>query len=269
MCSITITLNPTDESSVSGVAVTVVDSEGVSQTATADANGQVSFSGVANGSATVSASGYSITTNSTITVSANATSFTCNCFYTPLGVWAYYADGSLKSEAEADTNAIGVAVITANCRFVIDKLATNRDNTIQYGGYNKDLSNIGVVVTSDAATAKLDFDGKGNTTKIITALSGYNDSYVIGAAAAEACRAAFGGNGYMGSLGEWNEAYANKASIDSMMTKIGGTAISSDYYWASTLYNAFTRSWILTWIDGDAYNNDRASNRRVRAFRAL
>jgi hypothetical protein len=267
---ITITLNPTDESSVSGVAVTVTDSEGTSQTATANAQGQVSFSGVANGSATVSAEGYSISTNRTITVSANATSFTCNCIYLLQGVWAYYADGSFKSEAEADTNAIGVAVVTSNCAFVIDKLATNSDNTIQYGGYNKDLSSIGVVVTSDAATAKLDFDGEGNTTKIITALSGYNDGYVIGAAAAEACRAAFGGNGYMGSLGEWNEAYANKASVDSMMTKIGGTEISnSSYHWASTLNNASDRSWSLYWYDGRTDTYLRRNTNRVRAFRAL
>jgi hypothetical protein len=190
--------------------------------------------------------------------------------YATQGVWAYYSDGTLKSYEDADSSAIGVAVITNNCRFVIDKLATNSGGTIQYGGYNKNLSNIGVVVTSDAATAKLDFDGEGNTTKLINALSGYNDGYSTGAPACEACRAAFGGNGYMGSLGEWNEAYANKASVDSMMTKIRGTAIrTTSYHWASTLYDASPNSWRLDWSFGRTGSDGRGNGNRVRAFRAL
>ena len=188
----------------------------------------------------------------------------------PLGVWAYYANGSIRDYANADSNAIGVAVVTANCGFVIDKLATNGNNRIRYGGYNKDLSNIGVVVTSDASTAKLDFAGEDNTTKLINALDGYNDGYVTGAAAAEACRAAFNGSGYMGSLGEWNEAYANKSAVDSMMTKIGGTAILTNRtHWASTICSASSTSWNLNWNDGYLGSNSRSYNALVRAFKAL
>lgn len=188
----------------------------------------------------------------------------------PLGVWAYYANGSIRDYTSADSNAIGVAVVTANCRFVIDKLATNGNNRIRYGGNNKDLSNIGVVVSSNADTALTDFAGEDNTTKLINALDGYNDGYVTGAAAAEACRAAFGGNGYMGSLGEWNEAYANKSDVDSMMTKIGGTAILTNrVHWSSTLYNDSSTSWNLNWNDGYLGANSRSYNALVRAFRAL
>lgn len=188
----------------------------------------------------------------------------------PLGVWAYYADGSIRDYANADTNAIGVAVVTENCGFVIDKLATNGNNRIAYGGYNKDLSNIGVVVSSNVNTAITDFDGEDNTTKLINALDGYNDGYVTGAAAAEACRAAFGGNGYMGSLGEWNEAYANKSAVDSMMAKIGGTAILTNrVHWSSTLYNASSTSWNISWNDGYLNGNGRSYNALVRAFKAL
>ena len=40
------------------------------------------------------------------------------------GIYACYEDGSLKSYAEADTNALGVAVITSDCAFGISKDAT-------------------------------------------------------------------------------------------------------------------------------------------------
>lgn len=163
-----------------------------------------------------------------------------------------------------------MAVVTNNCSFVIDKVATNSGNTIKFGGYNKGLSGIGVVCTSTQADALLDYDGEGNTTKIITACSGYNDGYVTGAAAAEACRAAFNGQGYLPSLGELKTAYDNKSSIDSMMTKIGGTAINTVYYhWASTLYYANEYSWTLYWGNGSMYSSGRYNSFCVRAFRAL
>ena len=93
----------------------------------------------------------------------------------PVGVWAYYADGSIKDYTNADSNAIGVAVVTANCGFVIDKIDTNSGGRIRYGGNDKDLSGIGVVQTTDVDLAKADFDGEGNTTKLINALASYND----------------------------------------------------------------------------------------------
>ena len=37
------------------------------------------------------------------------------------GIYAYYSDGSVKTYENADSNAIGVAVVTDNCRFVINK----------------------------------------------------------------------------------------------------------------------------------------------------
>lgn len=251
---------------VEGITVTLTDSDDVSHSGTTDANGVVQLSGVVSGSAKVSASGYQLT-NSSITVNASSRSFTCG--FAPLGVWAYYADGTFKSEAEADTDAIGVAVVTANCGFVIDKLATNNNRTIGYGGYNKNLSDIGVVITSDANTANLDFAGESNTTKIINALYGINDGNATGAAAAEACRAAFNGNGYMGSLGEWSEAYTNKSAVDSIMTKIGGTAIGTYSFWCSTLGDNNQKAWVKAWNNGNQSSTNRSNTSRVRAFKAL
>lgn len=205
------------------------------------------------------------------TFTAEQASRTVTIVYEELvyGVFAYYSDGSLRSYDDADTNAIGVAVLDENCSFVIDKVATNSGNTIKFGGYNKDLSGIGIVCTASLVKALLDYDGTGNTTKIINALGGYDDGYSTGAPAAEACRAAFGGVGYLPSLGEWQTAYNNKSSVDSMMTKIGGTQIERAANWTSTLYSASNGIWDLNWSNGQIFHNHGIVTQWVRAFRAL
>ena len=151
------------------------------------------------------------------------------------GVFAYYSDGTILPYSQATTGAIGVAVIDDDACFVIDK--TDAARNIAFGGYDRDLSMWNIVIASTAATAKTDFDGYRNTTKLISACAGYTDSSysITGAPAAEACRQQFSGKGYLPALGEWNVAYKYKTDITSMMSKIGGTAITESYYWAITI----------------------------------
>jgi len=43
----------------------------------------------------------------------------------------------------------------------------------------------------------------------------------------------------MGSAGEWQKVKTYETEINSMMTKIGGTALNSSYnYWTSTLQDS-------------------------------
>jgi len=207
-------------------------------------------------------SGYTTPATQTFTAGQVSRAVTVTYAKINLGIFAYYSDGSLKNLDHADSSAIGVAVLTSNAKFVMDKANVSGD-TKTFGGYNVDMSSIGVVVTTDATTAKADFKGAENTTKIINKLGSSS------APAAAACRAAFGGVGYLGTCGEWNEAYANKSAINSMMTKIGGTAITEDYYWTSTLYNASADSWKLYWGNGGTGGSGRGNSNYVRAFRAL
>ena len=100
--------------------MTVRDSEGISHSGITNSNGVVRLTGVVGGSAKVSANGYQLT-NSSITVNAPSRTFTCRL--APLGVWAYYSDGSLKSYAEADYKAIGVAVSALTLIPAIDRLS--------------------------------------------------------------------------------------------------------------------------------------------------
>ena len=193
----------------------------------------------------------------------------------PPGVYIQHVNGTLFSESEwtaggyANSDANGVAVSSSDASFVIAKQNAS-SSKLQWGGYDKTVPDI--VTSTSSATAVLDFDGAGNTPKIIEYLAGTNDSYVDGAPAAEAC-AAFtfpnGKKGYLPALGEWLVAYNNKTAVVSAMTLIGGTAINSNYYWSSTQYSSVS-SWRLDWSNGREYNLYKNSSYYYsRAFAAL
>lgn len=191
------------------------------------------------------------------------------------GVYIQHIDGSLYTESEwtaggyANSDANGVAVISSDASFVIAKDDAS-SSTLRWGGQGKTITDI--VTSSSSATAVLDYDGIGNTPKIIEQLDGYNDSYSsIGAPAAEACAAFIfpsGQTGYLPALGEWQVAYNNNTAVESAMTLIGGTAIKSEYYWSSTQYNG-SHSWYLPWSDSNLYRNFKSYSFYVRAFAAL
>lgn len=204
--------------------------------------------------------------------------FTHECnfvFAKDAGVYIQHVNGALYTESEwtaggyANSDANGVAILSETVpAFVIAKEDAS-SSTIRWGGYGKTVPDI--VTATSSATAVLDYDGAGNTPKIIEYLAGTNDGYVDGAPAAEAC-AAFtfpnGKKGYLPALGEWQGAYNNKTAVVSAMSLIGGTAIKSDYYWSSTQYSS-NRSWYLTWSNGDLDYRNKYYNYYLRAFAAL
>lgn len=205
--------------------------------------------------------------------------FTHECnfvFAKDAGVYIQHVNGSLYTESEwtaggyANSDANGVAILSETVpAFVIAKQDAS-SSTLRWGGYDKTVP--GIVTDTSYATAVLDYDGAGNTPKIIEYLAGTNDGYVDGAPAAEAC-AAFtfpnGKKGYLPALGEWKGAYDNKTAVVSAMTLIGGTAISTDNYYCSSTQDSSDNSWILHWDTGDLGNNRKSYDRHVRAFTAL
>lgn len=205
------------------------------------------------------------------TYTANQPQRTVDIVYiSKFGVFIEDIDGNLYTETEWDGSktANGIAVLTDNCRFVIAKQNASSSN-LRWGGYGKTVPDI--VTATSSATAVLDYDGAGNTPKIIEYLAGTNDGSVDGAPAAEAC-AAFtfpnGKKGYLPALGEWKTAYNNKTAVESAMTLIGGEAIQTNYYWSST-QNSSNRSWYLYWINGYMNYNLKSIDTSVRAFAAL
>ena len=191
------------------------------------------------------------------------------------GVFIQHVNRSLYTTDEwtaggyANADANGVAIISDETAFIIAK-ADASSSTLRWGGYGKTIT--GIVTSTSSATAVLDYDGVGNTQKIIEQLSGYNDGYVTGAPAAEACVAYTfpnGDTGYLPALGELQTAYNNISAINSAMSLIGGTTINTTYYHWSSTQDSYNYSWRLSLDTGSKYNYQKNGNLRVRAFSAF
>lgn len=203
--------------------------------------------------------------------------FTHECnfvFAKDAGVYIQHVNGSLYTESEwttggyANSDANGVAVLGSDVSFLIAKEDAS-SSAIAWGGYNKTITEI--VTATKFAEATLDFDGYGNTPKIIEQCAGYTNNSVTGAPAAEACAAytfPSGQKGYLPALGEWQNAYNNKSAVVSAMSLIGGAAIQNDRYWSSTQYDG-SSSFLLHWEYGDLKIDNKYLADSVRAFAAL
>jgi hypothetical protein len=191
------------------------------------------------------------------------------------GVYIQHKDGSLYTESEwtaggyANSDANGVALLSeTHPGFVIAKQDAS-SSTLPWGGYGKTIT--GIVSSTDSAVALLDFDGIGNTPKIIEQCAGYTDSSVTGAPAAEACAAytfPSGQKGYLPALGEWKIASDNKSAVDSAMALIGGTEVKAQYYGSSTQKGS-SYNWILNWGTNLISDSWKQNKNGVRAFAAL
>ena len=222
---------------------------------------------------TISASsvkGYNIEISES-SITASQQTRTVTVAYTKIANGIYICDntGALTAVGSWNTSnnssAIGVAVISDNCAFVIEKTVSYSYKA--WGGYETTISEI--VTTTDKNTAKTDYLGESNTTKIINQLGSGN------APAADYCRSrSYTVNGttlygYLGALGEWQTAYDNKSSINSALSKIGGTAIvTNDYHWTSTQRSS-GHAWLLHWYNGDASYTNKNGSPYVRAFYPL
>ena len=203
-------------------------------------------------------------------VTASQQTRTVTVAYTKIANGIYICDntGNLTAVGSWNTSnnssAIGVAVISDNCFFVIEK--TESTSIMKWGGKGTTIS--GIETITDSSIAKTDYAGESNTTKIINQLGSQ-------AEAANYCRGrscTVNGTtlyGYLGAFGEWWTAYNNKAAVDSALSKIGGTAINADYNWTSTQYSS-DKAWMLYWKSDDGANPyDKDRNLHVRAFYPL
>ena len=183
------------------------------------------------------------------------------------GVFIYDTNGNLTKPEEWDTAnndlAVGVAVIDENCSFVIGK--TQSSSGIVWSNTLYGTNVFGTVTTTDSSPAKTDYAGEYNSAIIRGRTSGEENAFSL----AYSNTITVNGTtlyGYLGALGEWQTAYNNKSSIDSALSKIGGTAISIDnYHWASTQHSP-TNAWYLDWDNGNVSYINKNDNSCVRAF---
>ena len=185
------------------------------------------------------------------------------------GVFIYDTNGNLTKPEEWNTAnndlAVGVAVIDENCSFVIGK--TQNNNGIAWSSklFGTDVS--GIVTTEESSIALTDYAGEANSAIVRGLTSGENNAFNW----AYSNTITVDGtilHGYIGALGEWQTAYNNKSSIDSALSKIGGTAMNTGNHWTSTQASP-TNAWCLTWGNGVVGGSTKDSSNYVRAFYPL
>ena len=139
----------------------------------------------------------------------------------PNGVYILHTNGKIYPrnfwKTSENANAVGVAVKTSKCAFVI---SPDEQPFMQWGSYGTFI--MGCVTTNSDETKRKDYEGKSNTDAIIAQL-GEEEDY-----AAKYCRNYTfknGAKGYLPASGELYEAYLNKSEIDACMSLIGGQVL--------------------------------------------
>lgn len=152
------------------------------------------------------------------------------------GVYILDVDNKLfkkdKWDIANNSKAMGVAVITDNCAFCIQIIEDGRLYPFTTDGHLIDEFP-SVVTTKDREVALKDFKGYSNSDTITS-----NDWDRIYEALFAAWVEWPNGhtNGYVGSLGEWQELYQHVDEVNEYLALIDGDPIDS-YYWSSTLYD--------------------------------
>ena len=157
------------------------------------------------------------------------------------GLYIQHVNGSLYTYDEwnngryADEKAEGVAIVSDSCSFVMAK--ENLASQYAFGGYGMTLAG---VQTHDS-DAMLDFNGRANTTAVISALKGKTDSKGIqgspAATAATEYQFPSGRYGYLGSAGEWQLVRENKNKVQRLSNLIGAIDPMSGTNWTSSVYD--------------------------------
>lgn len=173
-----------------------------------------------------------------------------------LGVFILGTDSNLYSANEwskPNYYAVGVAVLTNNCKFVIAPDGRALSNWSV--GSNALIA--GVTATTDKSIAEKDYKGVQNTANII---SKYGTSNTYAGKVCSSYTFRNGKNGYLGAAGEWKEVYNNKTEINACLSKIGGEQIGESPAWSSTQYNKDS-AWFM--------NNGNLEHRQKTAPLAL
>lgn len=184
------------------------------------------------------------------------------------GIYILDTDNSLITRSnwsiENNNKAVGVVVLLSKCQFVIAPTDSSSTQIWSKGGAQDVVP--GVTTTTEPVMARTtDYRGAQNSSAIVAQ---YGDTSDYAAGWCQSFLFKNGERGYLGSCSEWQEAYNNKAEIDTCMSLIGGTAIATGYYWTSTQCNS-SSSWSMHWNKSDLHKSLKSDVRRVRAFAPL
>ena len=259
--TVTITLTASDGSSLSGATVTIkAASSGEEIASYTWAGNAIQVSLPAGLEVEVSMSEYATASQTFVPKIGGSRSVALELIHLVVGVWIYDTDNNLTTADDWNTannsKAVGVAVITDNCAFVLAP-----EDVVSSGVYwasDKSLLS-DVVTTTNATDAKKDYAGQANTAAMLAVNP-----------IAKACNDYTfknGKTGYLMSCGEAQALLDNKDAVVEALSKIGGTSITSSY-WTSTQYSS-NNAWYMYWSFGLVSFTDKLSYNYVRAVCAF
>ena len=205
----------------------------------------------------------------------------------PNGVYIMTAAGELVDKSTQDNTAIGVALITANQRILIEKNGESNTDIIKaayeadaatntgykyfyWGSYGTDVNDI--VNYSDETAAKADFNGKSNTAAIIaTPDTDDKTKYTNMGTYCTKFNEMSGtySDWYVPAAGQLHEIYTNVTDINAALEKIGGTKLdTSNLYWSSSEKSA-NIAWNVYFSDGHVRNSSKYNGYYVRFVRDI
>ena len=204
----------------------------------------------------------------------------------PNGVYVVTKDGELVDKSTVAADALGVALITANQRILIEKNgesntdiikaaydADNATNTeykyFYWGMYNSDVA--GITEITESSVAKTDFNGKANTAAIIA--SPDTDDKTTYANMGTYCTKFNEMSGtysdwYIPAAGQLYEMYNKMSDINTALQNIGGTVLESHNFWSSSELGV-NNAWNVNFNSGYVNNANKDSYHRVRFVRNI
>lgn len=154
----------------------------------------------------------------------------------PNGVYILHTDGNLYFpkmwNKEDNENAVGVALVSDNCKFVIAPELSNEELQWSKGGVRELVPG----VTDEDGNSEIrnnDFNGKENTRALIIQ---YGESTDYAAGWCNNYTFKNNAHGYLAGYGEFYEVVKNKDAILDCMSLIDGDTNFGNFYWTSTQY---------------------------------
>ena len=184
-----------------------------------------------------------------------------------LGVGLKNATGDGNTLAWASSNTLGYTTKFTDIQLIKSNTAPTEDAYYQY------------VYSGGTYYLTGGFDGNDNWTAVCNADSTASENaatnypafnWVSSYAATNSLTGDYASGWYLPSGVELHVMYDSKDTVNAALEKVGGTQISSDYYWSSSQYSLSSDSaWCVLFDDGFLSCDSKSSTKSVCAIRGF